>query len=311
MAADRYKDIQLPQLRSFCLLASESSFTSVAKALGMAVPTIWIQVRSLERKLGTMLLRREGRRVELTEDGRLLLELIQPHVTGLDSLERLFKARKVETPQKLTIASAPYLFTHYLPEPIREFATRYPAVRLNLSIQWSDAMGSVVRLLERRKADVGMIVYYRSSPPSRLLEYEDLLEQRLMLVTRPNHPLARKRRVQPRDLIPYPILTGPPESYYRIQLDRVLQQHGLAEKVQVTMESPSMDIIRQYAALGMGVGVVYGGNEISRATPGLSIRPFDPSVERLSVATAVLKGAHLPEAAHEFRRLARECLSPQ
>src|SRR5262245_44514143 len=130
MGADRYKDIQLPQLRSFCLLASESSFTSVAKALGMAVPTVWIQVRALERKLGTSLLRREGRCVGLTEDGRLLLELIQPHVTGLDSLERLFKARRAETLQQFTIASAPYLFAHYLPEPIRAFAGRYPAVRL-------------------------------------------------------------------------------------------------------------------------------------------------------------------------------------
>src|SRR5262249_4480139 len=161
-------------------------------------------------------------RVELTAEGRLLLELIQPHVTGLDSLERLFKARRAETPQRLTIASAPYLFTHYLPKPIREFATRYPAVRLNLSIQWSDATGAVIRLLERRKADVGMLVYHRSAPPSRLLEYEDLLDQRLLLVTPVDHPLARKQRLSPRDLLQYPILTGPAESYYRIQLDRVL-----------------------------------------------------------------------------------------
>src|SRR5262249_30017032 len=155
MATDRYKDIQLPQLRSFCLLASENSFTSVAKLLGMSVPTIWIQIRALERQLGTTLLRREGRRVELTGEGRLLLELIQPHVTGLDSLERLFKARRAETPQRLTIASAPYLFTHYLPNPIRDFATRYPKVRLNLSTPWADATGAVIRFLGRGEVGGG------------------------------------------------------------------------------------------------------------------------------------------------------------
>jgi DNA-binding transcriptional LysR family regulator len=309
MGTERYKDIQLPQLRSFCLLASESSFTSVARALGMAVPTVWIQVRALERKLGTILLRREGRRVELTEDGRLLLELIQPHVTGLDSLERLFKARRTETPQRLTIASAPYLFSHYLPRPIRAFATRHPAVRLNLLIQWSDATGAVVRLLERRKADVGMLVYYRGEPPSRLLEYEDLLEQQLLIVTRADHPLARKKKLSARDLIPYPVLTGPPESYYRIQLDRLLLQNNLAGRVQVTMESPSMDIIRQYAALGMGVGVIYGGHEPGRETAGLRVRVLDDAVDRLTVATAVLRGAHLPEPVQEFCRLVRQCLS--
>lgn len=309
MGAERYKDIQLPQLRSFCMLANESSFTSVAKLLGMAVPTVWIQVRALERKLGTTLLRREGRRVELTEDGRMLLELIQPHVTGLDSLERLFKARRAEAQQRLTIVAAPYHFSHYLPRPIREFATRHPSVQLNLSIQWVDATGAVVRLLERRKADVGMLVYRKTEPPSRLLEYEDLLEQQLLLITSANHPLARKRRLQPRDLVPYPILTGPAESYYRIQLDRILQGHDLVEKVQVAMESPSMDLIRQYVALGMGVGVVYGGTELRRATRGLHMRVLDAEAERLTVATAVLKGAHLAAATQEFRRLVRSCLS--
>jgi DNA-binding transcriptional LysR family regulator len=309
MAGDRYKDIQLPQLRSFCLLATECSFTSVARTLGMAVPTVWIQVRALERKLGTRLLRRDGRRVELTDDGRLLLDLIQPHVTGLDSLERLFLARRAEIPQRLTIASAPYLFAHYLPRPIREFATRHPAVRLNLSIQWADATGSVVRLLERRKADVGMLVYPRNNPPSRLLDYEALFEQELLVVTRPNHPLVRKKRLHPRDLIPYPILTGPAESYYRMQLNRLLDMHNLSGRVQVAMESPSMDIIRQYAALGMGVGVVYGGNEFGRTAPGLRVRSFGTDVERLTVSIAVLQGAHLPEPTQEFCRLARECLS--
>src|SRR5262249_46465394 len=151
--------------------------------------------------------------------------------------------------------------------------------------------------------------YYRSSPPSRLLEYEDLLEQRLSLVTRANHPLAHKPRLHPRDLVPYPVLTGPPESYYRIQLDRVLEQHRLTDRVQVAMESPSMDIIRQYAALGMGVGVVYGGQEIGGATPGLRVRPFDTEVERLTVAISVLRGAHLAEATQAFCRLARQCLA--
>jgi DNA-binding transcriptional LysR family regulator len=154
-----------------------------------------------------------------------------------------------------------------------------------------------------------MLVYPRNNPPSRLLEYEPLFEQQLLLVTRANHPLVHKKRLHPRDLIPYPILTGPVESYYRMQLEHLLKMHNLS--VQVAMESPSMDVIRQYAALGMGVGVVYGGNEFGRAAPGLRVRTFDTDPERLTVSIAVLHGAHLPEPAQEFCRLAREYLSTQ
>src|SRR5215475_7854408 len=99
----KYKDIQLPQLRSFCVAATEGNFTAAATALGLSVSGVWQQVRALERELGVTLLRRQGRSVELTPPGRLLLELAQPHVSGIDSLVRLFEARYAELPQPLGV----------------------------------------------------------------------------------------------------------------------------------------------------------------------------------------------------------------
>src|SRR5262249_49546729 len=117
----RYKDIQLPQLRSFCLAATQGNFTAAAKALGLSAPTVWEQVRGLERRLGATLLIRRGRMVELTAEGRLLLHLIQPHVSGLDSLERLFEAQRSELPQRLTVASTPNMLAYHLIGPVQEF----------------------------------------------------------------------------------------------------------------------------------------------------------------------------------------------
>src|SRR5262249_55111759 len=122
----RYKDLQLPQLRSFCLAATERNFTTAAKLLGVSAPTVWQQVRALERRLRTTLLRRQGRNVELTPDGRLLLELVHPHVSGLDSLEALFAARQAEMPRQLTVAAIPYLTSSHLLGPVREFSAAHP-----------------------------------------------------------------------------------------------------------------------------------------------------------------------------------------
>src|SRR5947209_3359307 len=90
----RYKEIQLSQLRSFCLAATEGNFTAAAQALGLSPSTVWQQVRALERQFRARLLRRQGRAVELTDEDRQLLELVQPHVSGLDSLGRAFEARR-------------------------------------------------------------------------------------------------------------------------------------------------------------------------------------------------------------------------
>ncbi|MBL8793513.1 MAG: LysR family transcriptional regulator, partial [Planctomycetia bacterium] len=104
----KYKDIQLPQLRSFCLAAAEGNFTAAAAVLGLSVSAVWQQVRALERELGVALLRRQGRSVEVTPQGRLLLELAQPHVSGLDSLARLFEARQADLIEPLTVVATPH-----------------------------------------------------------------------------------------------------------------------------------------------------------------------------------------------------------
>jgi DNA-binding transcriptional LysR family regulator len=109
----RYKEIQLAQLRSFCLAATEGNFTEAARALGLSASTVWQQVRALERELKAKLLRRRGREVELTDEGRLLLETVQPHVGALDSLRRLFEARREGIRQELVVASGAYLFAHH------------------------------------------------------------------------------------------------------------------------------------------------------------------------------------------------------
>src|SRR5262249_43669019 len=132
--SDSYKDIELRQLRSFALAATEGNFSAVATALGISVTTVWEQVRALERKLGVTLMHRQGRNLELTEQGRLLFELIQPHVSGLDSLERIFQSQAKDLPLKLHIAATQYLMATQMPGPIQEFTSRHPTVRLKLLV---------------------------------------------------------------------------------------------------------------------------------------------------------------------------------
>src|SRR5262249_50215464 len=91
--AGRFKDIQLPQIRSFCLAALEKSFSAAARSQSLSVATVWQHVRVLEQRLGTTLLRAEGRSLQLTPEGKLLLELVHPHLSGLESLGRIFESR--------------------------------------------------------------------------------------------------------------------------------------------------------------------------------------------------------------------------
>src|SRR5437763_19435 len=66
-----YKGIQLEQIRSFCRVARLGSFVAVAAELGLSAPTVWRQVRALERECQSRLLVRKGRSVQLTSEGKL------------------------------------------------------------------------------------------------------------------------------------------------------------------------------------------------------------------------------------------------
>ncbi len=169
-----YKSIQLPQLRSFCVAATQQNFAAAARVLCLSPATVWEQVRALERKLGTSLLRRRGRAVELTAERRLLLDLIQPHVSGLDSLERLFETRRAALPQHLAVAATDYALAFELPGCIQEFTAAQPSVQLSLTAGLQE---EVLHRVEQGEAELGITPFRREERHGVLLEYENLLER--------------------------------------------------------------------------------------------------------------------------------------
>jgi DNA-binding transcriptional LysR family regulator len=304
----RYKEIQLAQLRGFCLAATEGNFTSAAKALGLSASTVWQQVRALERELKAKLMRRQGRAVELTDDGRLLLETVQPHVSGLDSLRRFFEARREGVSQELVVASGAYLLANHLPKPIQQFRAEWPSIQVTLSVA---AWSALQRVVERGETDVGVLACNPDVPRSPYLEYEHLFDEQLSLMIPAGHPLLRAKRLTPHELVKYPLILPPRGGTDRKAFERLLRKHNLTERVKTALVCGLIDVVKKYVTLGIGIAPMYVTEEVAQGTPGLRVRPLDPEMERLSIEMAVRKGTHLPEYVEEFRRIVRHCLADQ
>ena len=304
----RYKEIQLAQLRSFCLAASEGNFTAAAQALGLSASTVWQQVRALERELGAKLLGRRGRAVELTDDGRLLLETVQPHVSGLDSLRRLFEARREGIRQELVVASGAYLLANHLPRPIQQFRAERPSIQLTLRIA---AWSALQRVVERGATDVGVLACDPDVPRSPYLEYEHLFDEQFSLLLPTGHPLLQVKRITPRELVRYPLILPPKGGADRRACDRLLRKHNLTERVQTALVCGLVDVAKKYVALGIGIALMYLTPEVAIGTPGLHVRPLGLEVERLPIEMAIRKGTPLPEYVEEFRRIVRRFFSEE
>lgn len=299
----KYKDIQLPQLRSFCVAATTGNFTAAAAALGLSVSAVWQQVRAVERELGVTLLRRQGRTVEVTTAGRLLLELAQPHVSGLDSLARLFEARQAGLPEPLAVVATPHLLAYHLPGLVQQFIRDHPSARLNLRAgRWQE----ILELVERGEADLGVTPWDRTAPHRAALVYESLFEQPLLLLTAADHPLRRKKALRPRDLIDQPLIVQTKDTCDYQSLVRLLRQDDIApEQLQIVMVSHTVDMTFRYVARGVGIALAHVDAKSCRSIPGVHGRIFDAQLERLPFALVLRKSSHRSGLVEEFCQAVR------
>jgi DNA-binding transcriptional LysR family regulator len=135
----------LQQLRYFLAATEHRSFSAAADALLMAQPSLSDQIRRLEAELGVPLFTRAGRRLELTEAGRIL----RPHAerTIADAEEAVESVKEVRTLTGGTASFGTFGSAHHylLGGLVQDFRRRYPDVRVRVVGQNSAEVADAVR----------------------------------------------------------------------------------------------------------------------------------------------------------------------
>jgi DNA-binding transcriptional LysR family regulator len=301
-----YKDTTAQQLRSFFETARLGSFAAAAAHLGLANPTVWQQVRALERDLGEPLFEPHGRGCRLTDAGRQLAELAGPLVSGITSLKRRFQEGRAKQAARLVVATTPRILVEDLPECARAFQRRCPDVQLNLK-ELADEQ--VHALVEAGQADLGIILNRGANleapwTVSHWLEFEPLYQLDIVLITPRNHPLARRRQVQPKDLLRYP-LVNTLQSLPTATVVAMLEQTGLPERQQPLVETNFTASIRRYVELGFGIGLIA---VLPNRPPARALHERDMSryFGRATVYQVRRKGSFPTAAATAFATIVKE-----
>jgi LysR family transcriptional regulator, cyn operon transcriptional activator len=174
----------LQQLTYFLAAAEHGSFTAAADALHLARPSISEQIARLEAELGVALFVRTGRRLELTDAGRLL----QPEAerTLAAASDAAHVVRRARTLTGGTASLGTFSTAHHLlpPRLVEDFVRRHPEVAVRLvgenSVQLADAVragrleaGLVALPIDDEGLEVGapvaqFEVVYASADPGRL-----------------------------------------------------------------------------------------------------------------------------------------------
>lgn len=239
--------MELRHLETFRVVAHELHFTRAALRLHYVQSSVTVQIQVLERELGVTLFHRVGKRVALTDAGRLLL----PYAERLLNLAAETRAAVGNgTPSGvLTVGAPETLCTYRLPAILRRFRERYPQVRIAFR------PGSATSLLQDVTTSVADVAFVLDVPlMSSLLHVEPLMSESVGLYAAPDHPLVASEAVNPADLASEPLLLTEDGCGYRALFLRVLATAGVHPTN--TLELTSVEAIKQCAAVGMGIAVL-------------------------------------------------------
>jgi DNA-binding transcriptional LysR family regulator len=121
--------MELRHLRYFVAVAEELNFTRAAERLGISQPPLSLQIRQLEKELGTPLFYRRTRSVELTDAGKVLLEEARIILSQVETAKSGVRRRARGETGRLVVGSAGATYFHPLiPAIIREYGMRYPDI---------------------------------------------------------------------------------------------------------------------------------------------------------------------------------------
>jgi LysR family transcriptional regulator, low CO2-responsive transcriptional regulator len=286
-----YKQNRLKQLRAFCHASRTGNISEAAEQLFLSQPTVTLQIQALERELDIVLFERRGPKIQLTPEGKILYELSNSLVDGMDKLHETFAAKLGYLESgNLSIAAGESTILYILPEFVDKYNKCCPQIHLKLlNVTGRDGMALV------RADEADFAVGSMLDVPEDII-YRPIFTYNPVLITPVDHPLANKEKITLEDISPYGLILPPHHlSTWRV-VDMAFRQQNLP--FHVALEAGGWEIIKKYVELGMGISIVT--DVCLTGSEKIVSKPLDMYFPKRSYGLVLRKGKYLSPQAKRF-----------
>jgi DNA-binding transcriptional LysR family regulator len=236
--------LSLRQLEIFCAIAHTGSTTAAAEAISLSQSATSAALNELENVLATKLFDRVGKRLLLNDEGRFLLPRARQALDAALQIEVQFHAAGGLLETTLTVGASSTIGNYVLPPLLAAFRKNAPA-RVNVAIGNSASIAAMVANFD---VDVGLIEGPCHQPE---LVVTPWLEDELVIICAPDHPLATSKQPCIEDLRIAPWILREPGSGTREEVEHALLPH--LHSMNRAMEIGSSEAIKRTVAAGLGV----------------------------------------------------------
>lgn len=240
--------MDLRQLETFIKVVDLKSFSGAAEKLYITQPTVTNHIQNLEKELDTILINRSGKNISLTEAGRLLYKYAIHIVNSCEMAKFDLAAYKGRIEGHLSIYSSSVPRKYVLPHIINKFLEQYPDVSFTLDDNDSE---NVIQNILEGETDFGIV---GAKYPSKKLNYIELMEDRLLLIT-PNNSIYTEPNYSslPMDkIVKGRFLFREEGSGTRKLLDNRLKKHRV-DNLNIIAYIKDTETIKELVSLGVGL----------------------------------------------------------
>lgn len=276
--------MEMRQLRIFCAVADQGSFTGAAETVHCVQSNVTMRVRELETELGQALFLRARGGVVLTAAGRTFLDYARRILQLADESRTVLL--DCGTPRGLLrLGAMETTAAIRLPAVLRTYRQRHPEVQLSLI---TGTTAELIQGVRERRLDAAFVGGFHQIPE---LQQEQVFEEELVLVS--SRRFATLKALK-REMSQQSILVFKTGCFYRSTLERWLDRTGLLP--QQVLELGTLDGILSCVAAAMGVTllprtVIEGRQDRSL----LSCHGLPNHIAR--VATVLLRRRDTPQSA--------------
>jgi DNA-binding transcriptional LysR family regulator len=224
-------------LRTFVAIADNASFTRAAERIGRTQSTVSLQIKKLEEGLGRRLLERDGRELQLTPDGEILLNFARRMLHLAD--EARSRILEPEIDGIVRLGTPEDFGTVYLPDVLARFARTHPRVALEVNCNFS---AHLLEGFSKGEYDLVLVKREPQGPSGGIAVWRDVV----VWVTGPRLVLSAGQ--------PVPLVLAPTPDIYRKRALAALEAANYPWRIAYT--SASMEGLQAAVRAGLGITVM-------------------------------------------------------
>ena len=240
--------MDLRQLEIIRAIADTGSFTAAGEKLHVSQSAISRQILLLEAELGEPVFHRIGRRIKITPAGESLLQLSHRVFQDVQDTVAQVTEKQESLRGTMRLVGGMTVCLYVFPSLLAEVRRTHPHLDLKITVGSGERS---IALLRSGSGDLGLVTLPVDAAD---LEAVPVLEEELLLVTYPSHPLAKRREITPADLTRQPFILFETGSITR----RLVEDFFTRERIEpdIVMETENVEIIKAMVRHGVGISII-------------------------------------------------------